>query len=340
MIGASFNHRLYRLVILFSVAVASMLRVIYFDGHAVHTVVSHQPQPTVVSDTAHTQPVPVAAAHESNNHSTTNIHQPDNRKIVWSPGRGDRSGMAIGNMLQGHAYAVHHNYTYGGACRRDLPKSATHQSRLRQHMELLDALGLSEVLKFDCPPNDTVPLLRRKQYGNAKKYMTVAYFEFLQSLIKYPNKPARRTIAVHVRRGDITPCGIMTDGYYRYLPNQHYLRLIDQYNPKNDSDVFVYSESDSFETFDDFRERGYHVVLDGPLAEVWQGIMTSDVVILSRSAFSLIPAYLTKGIVVFPECWLAPLPGWVLVKEDVNETALDLQRLNVTCQRQGKRPSK
>jgi len=132
----------------------------------------------------------------------------------------------------------------------------------------------------------------------------------------------------------------MTDGIYRYLPNQYYLRLIDRYNPKNDSDVFVYSELDSFETFDEFRERGYHVVLDGPLVEVWQGIMTSDVVILSRSAFSLIPAYLTKGTVVFPECWLQPLPGWVLVKEDVNQTALDLRRLNVTCQQQGQRAPK
>jgi len=184
MTGASFIHRLCRLVILFSVAVVSMLRVVYFDGYVLHTVVSHQPEPALVGDTVHTQLVPVAAAHESNNRSTTNIHSSDDRKIVWSPGRGDRSGMAIGNMLQGHAYAVHHNYTYGGACRRDLPKSPTHQSRLSQHMELVDALGLSEVLKFDCPPNNTTPLLRRKEYGNAKKYLTGAYFEFLQSLIK------------------------------------------------------------------------------------------------------------------------------------------------------------
>ena len=339
MIGATFTQRIIRIVILFSVAVASLLRVVYLDGQGLKNTVNPHQQPIHAIEPMDT--LQDAVTHDSNNnHSITNTHE-GKRKVVWSPGRGDRSGMAIGNMLQGHAYAVHHNYIYGGACRRNLPKSANHQSRLHQHMELLDAMGLSDVLRFDCPPNATVPLLTRKQYGNAKKYLTGAYFEFLRTLIKYPNKPERRTIAVHVRRGDITPCGIMTDGYYRYLPNQYYLRLIDRYNPKNDSDVFVYSESDSFETFDDFRERGYNVVLDGPLAEVWQGIMMSDVVILSRSAFSLVPAYLTNGIVVFPECWLSPLPGWVVVKEDINATALDLQRLNVTCdERRGKRAPK
>ena len=321
-------------MILFTVVAASMLRITYLDVYNWKTVRSPPPfQDAVFRDPVHT--LPVAAERESNNNSTPSNHQ-DERKVVWSPARGDRSGMAINNMLASHAYAVHHNYIYGGACRWNLPKSKDQQSRLQQHLELIDAMGLSEVLKFDCPPNSTVGLLTKKQYGDriAKRYMTSTYFEYLRSLIKYPKKPERRMIAVHVRRGDITPCGIVTGGYYRYLANQYYLRLIDRYNPQNDSEVFVYSESHSYETFDVFRERGYRVILDGPVAEAWQGIMMSDVAILSRSAFSLVPAYLTKGTVVFPECWLSPLPEWEVVKEDPNVTALDFQRLNTTCRRE------
>ena len=326
-------HRKCNFMILFAVVVVSSFRILYLDAYDLVAVRSSSPIASVVLE--HIDQLPEATAHDSNNHSIPTIHG-DERKVVWSPARGDRSGMAINNMLASHAYAVHHNYIYGGACRWSLPKSVDQLSRLHQHMELIDALGLSEVLTFDCPPNSTVKLLKKNQYGgrNAKRYMSSAYFEYLRSLIKYPKKPERRTIAVHVRRGDITPCGIVTDGLYRYLANQYYLRLIDRYNPQNDSNVFVYSESHSYESFDVFRERGYHVVLDGPLAEVWQGIMMSDVAILSRSAFSLVPAYLSKGTVVFPECWLSPLPGWDVVKEDPNATALDFQRLNTTCQRQ------
>ena len=325
--------RIRRVVVLFTVVIAWVFRFITFDGQDfgptnTYSSVLEQswrsPQSThsVIYDPIHI----LDEAPVSNNH-TPPLSRRGKRKVIWSQARGDRSGSFIQDMLMCHAFAFHNNHIYGGACGRN-----TNLMFRPLHKELIDAMGLSDVLKFGCP-NANVELQHRADYiQNDTGIFTDTYIRFLQSLIEYPTKPERRRIAVHVRRGDITPCRPRTRGYPRYLPNQHFLRLIDRYNPQNDSDVFIYSESTSFETFDEFRSRGYQVVLDGSIAEVWKGILISDVAILSRSSFSLVPAVLTKGVVVYTKFWHKPLPGWDIVEEAfVNATTVEFRRLKATC---------
>jgi len=90
---------------------------------------------------------------------------------------------------------------------------------------------------------------------------------------------------------------------YRYLPNSHYLKLIDRSIAKSKEEgddnphVIVYSESRSHESLDVFRDRGYELRLDGPLEEVWMGMaLESDVAILSKSSFSIVPAMLRTAL--------------------------------------------
>ena len=248
------------------------------------------------------------------------------RNVIWSQARRDRSGAFIQDMLMCHAYAYQNNYVYGGACWRD--------TRLRHksaNKKLINDMGLSNVLKFRCP-DANVTLLNSSVYRNGDTAIfTEAYVEFIRSLIKYPSrKPQRRRISVHIRRGDVTPCNSIVEK--RYLPNQHFLRLINRYNPQNDSDVVVYSQSKSFETFDEFHSHGYQVVLDGSVSEVWKNFLISDVSIMSRSSFSFVPAMLTRGTVVYTKFWHKPLAGWEIVDDSfVNETMTEIQRLKTTC---------
>lgn len=258
------------------------------------------------------------------------------RKKIWSAGRSDRSGATIQDMLMCHAYAFHQGADYGGACVRDwgLPQF---EGKRQIHEALLEAIGLSRVLKFDCPPKKGEGHLtgRNHYISNDTAIFTSDYIQHLQSLVDYPtmeSADSRRRISVHIRRGDITPCRPRTRGYPRYLPNQHFLGLIERYNPQNDSHVVIYSESESFEEFDEFYAKGYEVVLDGSIGKVWQGIISSQVVILSRSSFSLVPALMTKGKVIFTPFWHAPLPHWEVVDEAfLNATHLDFRRLKETC---------
>lgn len=263
-------------------------------------------------------------------------------KVVWSHARSDRSGAVIQDMLMCHAYAFQHNMVYAGACAQNwtIPPF---QGKRGAHELLLRSMGLSKVFKLDCPQDPKATVLDDWVYrANDTAIFTSDYIHHLQSLIDYPNSTTNdycpQRIVVHIRRGDVSPCLKPTFGFHRYLPNQHYLRLIDQYNTgNNNSCVIIYSESISFEPFDDFRKRGYEVVLGGSVDNVWQGILSSDVAILSRSSFSFVPAVLSKGAIVYTPFWHDPLPHWHVVDEAIlNETLVESLRLNVMCPVKGK----
>jgi hypothetical protein len=292
--------------------------------------------------------------------------------IFYSHGRSDRSGSAIQDMLMSHAFCFHHNLVYGGACADwTLPQF---QGKRLLHMNLLHAVGLDKTLPLleHCPPNlipsfnesmasiirlaleknkkttqsPQLPIRRTLSRGwyiaNDTLTFSPDYLDHIHGLVEYPvphNKDIL-TIAVHIRRGDIGPCRARTRGYHRYLPNSHFVRLIDLYSSRNQSSnnkndttnghspnkppphVVIYSESESFESFDIFRQRGYEVVLDGDIGNVWKGLIAANIVILSRSSFSLVPAVLSRGKVVYTPFWHEPLPHWDIVEEPFLNTTL------------------
>eukprot|EP00977_Amphora_coffeiformis_P005427 scaffold1151_cov152-Amphora_coffeaeformis.AAC.3 len=86
-------------------------------------------------------------------------------------------------------------------------------------------------------------------------------------------------VVVHIRRGDVTPCN---EWKHRYLSNAHYLRVLDEFVHNNKdinekrAKVFIYSESESFESFRQFTDRNYTLMLDTDLTEAWKSIITAD----------------------------------------------------------------
>jgi hypothetical protein len=232
----------------------------------------------------------------------------------------DRSGSAITDMLYAHAYALAHNLTYAGACclKQGFPRKET--------IHLLQQLQLDHLLPYGCPDgvaphlnlsrDDAIALspliLNPDVYRDdiERSYFTEAWRDLIRkAMAEHPGTSVLRAdrpfeIAVHVRRGDVSPCKYKR----RYLPNNHFLQLIDEYTPaaseRSDRPVHVtiYSESKSFEPFDAFRARNYTVELDTKdLALVWKALVTADVV----------PAAVNTNTVVATRFFgFQPLEGW------------------------------
>jgi hypothetical protein len=273
---------------------------------------------------------------------------------MYSVCRGDRSGSVIADMMYAHAFAYAHNITYSGNCcvTRGLPKIETRT--------LIDSLRWDTILPFRCPsgvdnkrynlirPNATTisPLLLNPEvyrlHGEQSNF-NLAWRQYIQNeLYQYSDHRTERPfqIAVHVRRGDVTPCR----NRRRYLPNSHYLALIDQYTPNatildgRPVEVTIYSESVSYESFDVFEDRNYKLVLDTEdLALVWKALSTADVAILSRSFFSTVPAAINPNTVVVTEFSNADvlyLEGWEYANTSlVKDSDAMTQRLGVNrCQ--------
>ena len=144
-----------------------------------------------------------------------------------------------------------------------------------------------------------------------------------------PRKPLQ--VAVHVRRGDVTPCSRKKAVVARYLPNAFYAKLLDTYLPQycggdamnttltQNCNVTIYTESETLEDFAIFQERGYHMNLDGHLGQVWTDMIRADILVTSQSAFSYVPAFLNRHVVIQPQYFeLPPLPGWVVIPYSSN----------------------
>jgi hypothetical protein len=280
-----------------------------------------------------------------NNNNNNNIDNVD--PILWPIiqsgrkmyilNRRDRSGRVVAEMLYAHAFAFANNLTYAGMC---WVQKGQHDQEV---FDLLHALNWTKVLPIACPDgieNKTKTFYLRN--GNATELSPLilgadvfkihsnfnpAWRARIRGELMEHNEDiaADRTvdtlkpyeIAVHIRRGDISPCR------GRYLPNSHFLLLIDQYTPTEQElngrtvHVTIFSESDSFEPFDEFLESGYSVELDTPnLVDVWIPLATADVIILSRSFFPMIPAMLNPNIVVSTHyAVFEPVEGWKVVDD-------------------------
>lgn len=207
-----------------------------------------------------------------------------------------------------------------------------------------------------CPTNTGEGvLLDRELYHThvTKRIWTPAFVRKMQGLVRVPTKSSLLllrndgantttiadddlddlyTVAVHIRRGDVHPCHHKG----RYLPNSHYLRLLRLYLPPQYRDetrhkVFVFSQEWSFENFTSFEASAYNVelVLDSDLAPVWQTMAAADLVILSKSTFSLVPAMLNgKGTVVYTRFPRSALPGWIVAPTELSVMAdAEVQRM-------------
>jgi len=260
----------------------------------------------------------------------------NNKKIlVFHEARPDRSGATVHDMLLAHAFAFQQNQTYGGACAAAGAQPLEH---LQDHLEMIEALGLGHVLRFACPDdydddkksnkNDAAAWIDRHLYTRfGTRIWTPEWLEHIRgqqqrvdSFSLKDNKKehgSRRTFLAHVRRGDVDLCDPATRD--RYLTNQHYRTLLDQYaaiTNKGD-EVIIFSEQKSTESWDDFAN--YNLQLDQPPALAWKAMMDADVLILSKSSFSIVPALFNrKGVVVYTPFWVEPLAHWTRVDDDTD----------------------
>jgi hypothetical protein len=284
---------------------------------------------------------------------------------LYSQTRMDRSGMIIVEMLNAHAYAYSIGRIYGGSCSGN--RLPPHQPSAES---LLQAMGLDTVLLFACPPtprnsdtNETETaqgggiVMKRDVYHShvTHKVWKRDWISYIRSVASYPARNSDKSttnstntsttaaaadayfVAVHIRRGDVSPCKHTG----RYLPNSHFLELMDLYIPPEQDHrrkgnkkvkVTIFSETDSFEAWDDFLQQFHdkfkkykfssqydvELALDGSLAETWRQMSMADLLILSRSTFSLVPAMLNRfGTVVYTKFPRSPLPDWKIAPQHV-----------------------
>ena len=209
---------------------------------------------------------------------------------------------------------------------------------VQETQEMLLELGLEDMFPFACPSKQDLKSGRAVELSNTQvreaSYPVMFHYpptwldslrartaQVIPQLQLSSNQTSLIQVAVHVRRGDLTPCSRKKAVVERYLPNTYYLKVMDRYLPEycgeditRNCQVIIYSQSKSVEDFTPFVERGYQLSLDADVAAVWTHFMQADLVILSESAFSYTPALLNQhGTVIQPQYELPSLPDWKVI---------------------------
>lgn len=252
---------------------------------------------------------------------TSHTQQMNHSKVFHSKLRPDRSGAVIQDMLLAHAYAFHTNQAYGGACSIKLNTGDVQW--------LLKGLGLDTMLPLACPESPQVPILERTQYYRDTTLLhewtsySDAWLEYVRRHVQYSG--SKRSAVIHMRRGDVTPCIAES---FRYLPNEYYRRIMEEYIPK-DMPITIYSESTSFEPLDEFvvMNRNVDLQLDTDLLQVWQHMMAADILVMSASSFSWVPALFNSRTVIYPhDFWYPPMQGWKAPRISFTEQAEQVRK--------------
>lgn len=218
-----------------------------------------------------------------------------NKPVFYSSLRDDRSGAVIHDMLFAHAHAYRHNLEYGGACSYSKDQRAFQEDPLQQtHRNLLQAVGLSNVLNIKfCQREETYLLLPKNVYYRNDEYFSHDYLTRLHSLRQSTSNAATK-VAIHIRRGDVTPCFEKYDVFNRYSPNQLYLDVLhkvmaERPNYYHPSQVEIFSETESKPERVEPAFAEYNLRLDGNVTDAWVTMANAEVFILSKSSFSYIP---------------------------------------------------
>jgi hypothetical protein len=245
----------------------------------------------------------------------------------------DRSGAQIQDILLCRCFCKKNNIHYFGACGKIHKRDTTNY----QQMKALEQTSkLCTFLKIPIPIIDNnifnTKTFDDNQYLNVNPNITLTP-EICNELRVEMNSNCYSIkendefiVVVHIRRGDVD-----TDGRwkFRYTGNDYYVSIIEFIlKHKPDAKVYIFSQSNSDESFDVFQQMGCILKLDGELVEAWNYMIQADIFVMASSSFSIVPAIFNNtGIIIYKQNkYFTPLNHWISY-DDMNAKFRKIEKL-------------
>jgi hypothetical protein len=155
---------------------------------------------------------------------------------------------------------------------------------------------------------------------------------------KSPRAAEPFTIALHMRRGDVTADNKKVAN--NFTPNAAFLRTLDSIRTAvaarvPDARIKLFSQGDPG-IFAEFVAAGCGLHLDEPALDTHAQLVAADVLISSKGAFSYTAGVLNDGITLYDPQKYRPLDDWIIRAADGSfDEAAFARRLDATVQRAG-----
>ena len=227
---------------------------------------------------------------------------------------------AIGtSILQGiitQLYCLEHNKKFLGMyIPRKIPDHCADCMKHYNNNKMkntIDLFTLKKILfkKFSLPFFETL-----ESDGNGEEFrdftfnstkLLEKYKELLHCKFCYKTDPSNNIIiSVHIRRDDILNIK------KRYLNNNYYIEIVEKIHEIIPEQKTVYIFSDSEINIPEFTKFNCVYFINTSIEESFDYMINSDILIISRSSFSYLPAIFNKNIVIYHPFWHSPFSNWL-----------------------------
>ena len=138
--------------------------------------------------------------------------------------------------------------------------------------------------------------------------------------------PGTLTVAIHVRRGDVTP-----EHPWRYVGDDRILRSIERLQTAvaaigRAACLNLYSEGDSAD-FQAFADLGCRLHIGADTFETFHNMVAADILVRAPGNFSELAGLLSEGIAIAPSMHAAPVSNCLLRRANGDFSIKGLQRL-------------
>lgn len=233
--------------------------------------------------------------------------------------KNDGFGSQLKRRMSAVAFAIFYNKTYVHLPFTKLQHNYNKDANYPSEMESFASIGLGFPLKEDLGDvniyeredfiyyvdqnvdlfyNDKVLALFKKNYYSSPKEQ-IAYFS-----------KDHLNAAVHIRRGDVTDTGPMG----MWMCDEHYLSIMERIRKEHPKvKFFIFSEGRA-EDFEKFQMPDVELHLNEDIKKTFHALVSADILVTSKSAFSYTAALLSDGIIYYTNCWQPKLAHWIEVK--------------------------
>lgn len=128
--------------------------------------------------------------------------------------------------------------------------------------------------------------------------------------------PNKINIAVHIRRGDVPGNGANS---FRYTDNQLIATLLDRVQSilsdfDIEASINLYSQG-RIDNFQELRRMNINFYLDHCVFTTFHNLVSSDILIMSKSSFSYSAALFSGGVKIYEPFWHKPLKDWIVISK-------------------------
>lgn len=227
----------------------------------------------------------------------------------------DRSGSQVQDILFAYLYCQKNNIIYMGACdcnHQRMMDGINSNRIIAKTSVLCNLLGLPIPIKN----NDIYygpMIINEYKSMNIKElinndFIKILYENAKKNFINIKNNNDF-IVSLHIRRGDVQNYGKWK---FRYVDNNYYLKIISEILKIKPNAKF-YLFSDGNENFEEFKQMGCVLKINGSDEEAWNYFIQSDVFVMGNSSYSYVPAIFNiHGIVVYHQSkYFKPLDSWI-----------------------------